>query len=199
MYCGYLEIIIADRQLIQHVSMRMDILYFIGYDIDEDLPWHSTLSRTRQLFPQSVFEEVFTRVLSMCVESGSVSGHTQCIDLALVKANTNMDSIEIKVPLEELDAYLHKIRHISTIDKEEPLRIVKHNRASNDQQSITASSKELKDIKTRNQKWAKDQDQRPGPGNKGSKYTSNKTHYSPTDPDARIRVKPGKAPRSAGC
>ena len=30
-------------------------------------------------------------------------------------------------------------------------------------------------------------------GNKGSKYTSNKTHYSPTDPDARISVKPGKA------
>jgi len=25
------------------------------------------------------------------------------------------------------------------------------------------------------------------------KYTSNKTHYSPTDPDARISVKPGKA------
>ena len=34
---------------------------------------------------------------------------------------------------------------------------------------------------------------RPGAKNKGSKYTSNKTHYSPTDPDARISVKPGKA------
>lgn len=42
-------------------------------------------------------------------------------------------------------------------------------------------------------KWQIDQDQRPGAGNKGSKYTSNKTHYSPTDPDARISVKPGKA------
>ena len=28
---------------------------------------------------------------------------------------------------------------------------------------------------------------------KGSKYTSNKTHYSPTDSDARTRVKPGTA------
>ena len=27
----------------------------------------------------------------------------------------------------------------------------------------------------------------------GEQYTSNKTHYSPTDPDARISVKPGKA------
>lgn len=39
----------------------------------------------------------------------------------------------------------------------------------------------------------KKQDQRPSKGNKGSKYTSNKTHYSPTDPDARISVKSGKA------
>ena len=48
-------------------------------------------------------------------------------------------------------------------------------------------------ISSRTKKWAKEQDQRPGAGNKGSKYTSNKTHYSPTDPDARISVKPGKA------
>src|SRR5690606_5651310 len=56
-----------------------------------------------------------------------------------------------------------------------------------------ATAKELQAIKSRNTKWAKDQDQRPGAGNKGSRYTSNKTHYSPTDPDARISVKPGKA------
>lgn len=47
MLIGYLENIISDRQLIEHVSMRMDLLYFIDYDIDEPLPWHSTISRTR--------------------------------------------------------------------------------------------------------------------------------------------------------
>ncbi len=53
---GYLENIISDRKLIQHSSMRLDILYFLGYDIDEELPWHSTISRTRQLYPERVFE-----------------------------------------------------------------------------------------------------------------------------------------------
>ena len=56
--------------------MRLDILYFLGYDIDEVLPWHSTISRTRQLFPEFIFEEVFTNVLSICVDKGMVSGHT---------------------------------------------------------------------------------------------------------------------------
>lgn len=114
---GYLENIISDRDLIQHSSMRLDILYFLGYDIDEPLPWHSTISRTRQLYPESVFEEVFTKVLSMCVDKGMVSGHTQAIDSAPVKANASMDSLELKVPKEDLESHLHHIRHISAMDK----------------------------------------------------------------------------------
>lgn len=191
---GYLENIISDRDLIQHSSMRLDILYFLDYDIDEPLPWHSTISRTRQLYPESVFEEVFTKVLTMCVEKGMVSGHTQAIDSAPIKANASMDSLELKVPKEDLEAHLRSIRHMSSMDKEDkPIRKSKINKAPKEQQEITASDKELQAIKSRNKKWSKDQDQRPGAGNKGSKYTSNKTHYSPTDPDARISVKPGKA------
>ena len=191
---GYLENIISDRQLISHCSLRLDILYFIGYEIDEDLPWHSTISRTRQLYPEEVFEEVFTKVLGMCIDKRMVSGSSQAIDSAPIKANASMDSLELKVPKEELEAHLHKIRHISAMDKHKlPNRRSKHNKATKEQQSITASDKELQSIKSRNKKWSKDQDRRPGAGNKSSKYTSNKTHYSPTDPDSRISVKPGKA------
>lgn len=114
---GYLENIISDRKLISHCSMRLDILYFLNHDIDEDLPWHSTISRTRQLYPESIFEEVFTKVLEMCIEKGMVSGHTQAIDSAPVKANASIDSLELKVPEEELEAHLKKIRHISSMDK----------------------------------------------------------------------------------
>ena len=185
---GYLENIISDRKLIAHCSMRLDILYFLGYHIDEELPWHSTISRTRQLYPESVFEQVFTKILSLCIEKGMVKGHTQAIDSAPVKANASMDSLELKVPVEDLEAHLSKVRVQSYRD-----RTAKHNKADKTQQSISASEKELRDIKTRTAKWSKEQDQRPGAGNKGSKYTSNKTHYSPTDPDARISVKPGKA------
>ena len=48
---GYLENIISDRKLIDNCSIRLDVLYFPGFDIDEELPWHNTLNRTRQLFP----------------------------------------------------------------------------------------------------------------------------------------------------
>ena len=190
---GYLENIISDRRLVDHCSMRFDILYFLDYDIDESLPWHSTISRTRQLFDETVFEALFTKVLQMCIQAGMVSGHTQAIDSAPVKANASMDSLELKVPAESLDEHLLKMRHISAMDKEQMRRKAKENKASKEQQSLTATPQELQAIKSRNKRWQKDQDQRPGAKAKGSKYTSNKTHYSPTDPDARISVKPGKA------
>ncbi|MGI4742707.1 MAG: transposase [Janthinobacterium lividum] len=53
---GRLENIVSDRRLIEHCALRLDILYFLGYEVDEDLPWHSTISRTRQLYPATVFE-----------------------------------------------------------------------------------------------------------------------------------------------
>lgn len=189
---GYLENIISDRKLVAHCSMRLDVLYFLGYDIDEPLPWHSTISRTRQLFPEEVFEKVFTHVLTMCINKGMVKGSTQAIDSAPIKANASMDSLELKVPAEDLEAHLAAVRHISNRDKE-VFRKSKANKATRDQRSISANEQELKSIESRNKHWRKHQDQRPGANNKGSRYTSNKTHYSPTDPDARISVKPGKA------
>jgi transposase len=193
---GYLENIISDRKLINHCSMRLDILYFLGYDIDEVLPWHSTISRTRQLFPEYIFEQVFNHVFSLCVEKGLVSGHTQATDAAPIKANASMDSLELKVPDEELKDYIAKVRAVARGDKEsypKPVRKAKNNKAPARQQKVDATIQELNEIAARNKKWSANQNTRQGANRKLSKYTSNKTHYSPTDPDARISVKPGKA------
>nr|MUH39234.1 transposase [Zobellia laminariae] len=151
------ENIISDCKLIAHCSLRLDILYFIGYDIDEELPWHSTISRTRQLFPESVFEEVFTKVLRMCVEKGMVSGHTQAIDSAPVKANASMD-------------------------REKPHRKSKGDRSDKGQRSVSAGKNELAAIKGRNKKWAKDQDQRPGGGQQGSQVYEQQNALQPHGP-----------------
>jgi IS5 family transposase len=59
---------------------------FLGYDIDQALPWHSTISRTRQLYGEEVFLELFRKVLSLCVDNGTVRGKRQAVDSAYVKA-----------------------------------------------------------------------------------------------------------------
>ena len=93
---GYLENITSDRRLLEHCAMRLDILYFLGYEVDEELPWHSTVSRTRQLFPAAVFERVFDHVFAQCVAQGLVAGDTQAVDSAPVKANASLEAVREK-------------------------------------------------------------------------------------------------------
>ena len=60
---GYLENLASDRRIISTATMRMDMPFFIGYDIDEELPWHSTPSRTRQVYGDDLFKQLFKQVL----------------------------------------------------------------------------------------------------------------------------------------
>ncbi|MCW4451245.1 hypothetical protein OK344_03390 [Kaistella sp. BT6-1-3] len=47
-------------------QLSLDLRLFLGYDLDEELPWRCTLSRKRQLFREQLFLELFRKVLS-CV------------------------------------------------------------------------------------------------------------------------------------
>ncbi len=89
--------------------MRLDILFFIGYDIDEELPWHSTLSRTRGLYGEEVFKELFKKVLSLCVHKGMVGGKRQAIDSACIKANSSLDSLTEKEVLEDGNTFADEL------------------------------------------------------------------------------------------
>lgn len=182
---GYPENIVSDRHLIRHCSLRLDILYFLGYDIDEDLPWHSTLSRTRDLYGESVFERVFTTILQLCVEVGMVSGHSQVIDSAPVKANASMDSLALKVPCQGLKSHLKRLQQENDPDDPDVVPFWEDS-----VQNCDGTDGELPRIKGRTYKEAKSESK---PGDRIK--VSNKTHYSPTDPDARISSKPGKATR----
>ena len=90
---GYLNNINSDRKMIEYCSNCLDVRLFIRYDLDEPLPWHSTISRTRQLYGEEVFLELFRKVLSMCVQKGMVRGKRQAVDSAFIKANASMDSL----------------------------------------------------------------------------------------------------------
>ena len=87
----------------------MDIRLFIKYDIDEPLPWHSTISRTRQLYGEEVFLSLFRKVLSLCVEKGMVKGKRQAVDSAFIKANSSLDSLVEKEVLDDAAAYASEL------------------------------------------------------------------------------------------
>lgn len=179
---GYLNNITSDRKLIEFCSDSLAIRLFLRYDIDEELPWHSTISRTRQLYGEEVFLALFRKVLSLCVEKGMVRGRRQAVDSAFIKANASLDSLLEKEVLEDAGVYAEEL------DAESEFK-------------VSAARKKLVD---RHHAW-KEEAYKTMPGHTSKvrvdengnlirgKFLSNHTHYSPTDPDARISVKPGKA------
>lgn len=179
---GYLNNINSDRQLIAFCSDSLSIRLFLGYDVHEPLPWHSTISRTRSLYGEEVFLDLFKTVLKMCVSKGMVRGKRQAIDSVFIKANASMDSLVEKEVLEDASAFVNELEE-------------------NSEFKTTSTRKKLVE---RHHAWKEEAYKgMPGNGNsersdgKGNlirpKYLSNHTHYSPTDSDARISVKPGKA------
>lgn len=185
MLVGYLENLGSDRQIIEHSSMRLDILFFLGYDIDEPLPWHSTLSRTRKLYGEDVFLSLFQKVLSMCISKGMVSGKRQAIDSAFIKANASLDSLVEKEVVADTRSYLDELNQN---DEERPV-------VSEQQKKMVDQHHAWKKraYKTMPGHRAKEKPLDDEEGNRyRPKYLSNHTHYSTTDPEARISVKPGK-------
>jgi transposase len=124
MLIGYLENINSDRKIVESARLRLDMLYFLGYDLDEPLPWHSTLSRTRQLFGEEIFLELFRNILKMCVVNGMVSGKIQAIDSAFIKANASMDSLVERELKEKSKHFFNEITE-NEDDKKSP-KVEKH-------------------------------------------------------------------------
>ena len=178
MLIGYLENLASDRRIINTASMRLDMLFFIGYDIDEPLPWHSTLSRTRQLYGNEVFKKLFKQILKQCIDKGMVSGRQQAMDSVPVKANAAMDSLTEKQVLDDGDNYTDELNN----NEDEPIsKTVSAQRNKAVQQHHQWKATAYKDMP----KGSKERQSR-------AKFVSNHTHYSTTDPEARVSVKPGK-------
>src|SRR5215212_4218020 len=179
MLIGYLENLGSDRRIISTVSMRLDMLFFIGYDIDEPLPWHSTLSRTRQLYGEAVFKELFKQVLKQSIDKGMVAGRRQAIDSVAVKANASMSKLAEKEVLDDADDYTDELN--DNDDGPKNNNTVSSARKKSVDLHHGWKAKAYKDMP----KGSKEQQA-------ASKFVSNHTHYSTTDPDAGISVKPGK-------
>lgn len=189
MLIGYLENLGSDRRIINTVSLRLDMLFFIGYDIDEPLPWHSTLSRTRQLYGEQLFKQLFKDVLKQCIDKGMVAGRRQVMDSVAVKANAGMDSLTEKQILDDSSAYADELS-----SEEEPAED-QEEKDPDSYEDKTVSAARHKAVELHHQWKAKAYKDMPKGSKESqgrSKFVSNHTHYSTTDPDARVSVKPGK-------
>jgi len=95
----------SERELMETIPMRLDWLWFLGYDIDSEVPDHSILSKARARWGVEAFRRFFERIVWQCVEAGLVDGSKIFVDSSLVDAdasnNSVIDTRSLKVQLRE--------------------------------------------------------------------------------------------------
>lgn len=92
LFLFFYEDVRSERELMKHLRYRMDWLWFCDLDLDDSIPDHSVLSKARRRWGVDVFEEVFSEVLSLCVEAGLVDSRTVYADSTVLKADASVDS-----------------------------------------------------------------------------------------------------------
>jgi transposase len=95
----------SERELMETLPERIDWLWFLGYDLDSDIPNHSVLSKARKKWGVGVFSSFFERIVVQCVEAGLVDGSKIFVDSSLVDANASNRSV---IDTKSLKHQLHK-------------------------------------------------------------------------------------------
>lgn len=84
----------SKRELMLTIPERLDWLLFLGYDLDDEIPHHSVLSKARARWGVPAFRRFFERTVGHCVEAGLVDGTKLFVDASLIDANASNNSVE---------------------------------------------------------------------------------------------------------
>jgi transposase len=80
------ENVSSERQLLATLPLRLDWLWFLGMDLDSDIPDHSVLSKARTRWGTEAFRSFFQRVIQQANESGLIDGRRIFCDGSLFDA-----------------------------------------------------------------------------------------------------------------
>jgi transposase len=83
----------SERQLLQVVADRLSLRWYLGYDLNEPLPDHSSLSRIRERYGLAIFRCFFEAIVEQCLAAGLVWGRELYFDATKVAANASLDSV----------------------------------------------------------------------------------------------------------
>jgi len=111
---GYLYGITSERRLCEEVKMHIGYRWFVGLNLEDKVPDHSTFSKNRhERFSESLlFQEIFDEIVKQCIDKGLLTGKHLTVDSTYIKANASFKS------LEPIVVDMTGKEYIETLDKE---------------------------------------------------------------------------------
>jgi transposase len=112
---GYFEGIDAERGIAWRAADSLAVRSFARLALQEAVPDHSTISRTRRLIDVETHRAVFTWVQQRLVEVGLFKGKTVAIDATTLEANAALRSIVRRDTEETYQEFLTRLAQASGI------------------------------------------------------------------------------------
>jgi transposase len=100
----FFEGIRSERQLVRTASDRLSVRWYLGYDLHEELPDHSSLTRIRDRYGVDTFRRFFERIVEQCQNAGLVWGKELYFDGTQVEANADDDAMLPRFYVEAMQA-----------------------------------------------------------------------------------------------
>ncbi len=83
----------SELQLLEQATYNLAMRWYAGYNMDEPLPDHSSLSKIRTRLGLPVFGRFFEIITAQCSAAGLVWGEELIFDATKVRANAALDSL----------------------------------------------------------------------------------------------------------
>src|SRR3954452_4806451 len=113
---GYFEGLDSERGIAWRVADSLALRSFLGYELSQSTPDHTTISRTRRLIDVETHRSVFTWVLSVLAGEGLLKGETVAIDGTTLEANAALRSIVRRDTGESYEEFLRGLAKESGIE-----------------------------------------------------------------------------------
>jgi transposase len=113
---GYFEGLDSERAIAWRAADSLSVRSFLGLELHEAPPDHSTVSRTRRLIDIETHQAVFTWVLQRLAEAHLVKGKTIGIDATTLEANAALRSIVRRDTGESYEEFLTRLAQASGIE-----------------------------------------------------------------------------------
>ncbi len=127
----FFEDIRSERLLMRHAADRLSVRWYLGYDLNEPLPDHSSLTRIRERYGVEVFRRFFDAIVEQCQKAGLVWGRELYFDGTKVAANAGKESVKPRFALEAHLSGLFGTDAVEPVDEEEQ-RILQEEPAGSD-------------------------------------------------------------------
>ncbi len=112
---GYFEEIESERGIAWRAADSLSVRAFLGLELEEAPPDHSTISRTRRLIDIETHGAVFNWILERLSQAGLVNGETVGVDATTLEANAALRSIVRCDTGETYEAFLMRLAQASGI------------------------------------------------------------------------------------